>query len=75
MTLGLSQKRTVLIHETFACEHYILGALTISASAEYIAADETGTLLRKQTLEVGMLAHPFIISAQIEYDVGSMQGK
>ena len=67
MTLGLSQKRTVLIHETFACEHYILGALTISASAEYIAADETGTLLRKQTLEVGMLAHPFIISAQIEY--------
>ena len=70
-TLAFCQQLPVLIDNGISTIDHVLCALTESTSTVNIAGYGTGTLLRQQTLKIGMFANKLVTGRKIENQVGS----
>ena len=69
----LCHQGTVLVDERIAPINHVLRTLAEATRAVYVTAYQSGTLLRKQALKVGVLADEIIGCREVKYDVGSRQ--
>ena len=73
--VGLGQQVAIFVDERATAEHQVLGGLAIPAARIDIARKETGTLPRKERLEVGVFADELVARTEVEDDVGTVQGQ
>ena len=66
---------TVLVDDSIASKDKVLRTLAEPASAIDITGYGTCTLLRKQTLEISVLAYQLIRRGEIEHQIGTCQGE
>ena len=74
-TVAFDEQLTILEEHRVASIDHILRRLTETTAGIDIATDGTGTLLRQERLQIGVLANELVAGREVEDDIGSCQGQ